>query len=134
MSVLGLPTYYCLHDFTIQTTHIPDGLLFANIMREAQVFDQRNPSASPFDGVRHCVLAFDLMSCRGSFAVNYHTNNVVGLGVDCLPYNVILNELKIMENFNKYDQQPNTNAVNNKEKPFELPKPVKHFLALPVSN
>ena len=66
-----------------------------------QLFDQRNPNAGPTDWHRHVTLAFDSMSCKGRFVVNYHTNEIVGMASDCLKPNVILNELKELESHYK---------------------------------
>ena len=83
-SVLGLPADCRLQDYTTSTTNEPDDLLLANILLEAEVVSQRNSNASPFDWERHVLLAFDSMSYKGSFVVNYHTNEMSGVGVDCL--------------------------------------------------
>ena len=128
-SALGLPTDRRLQDYTIPTTNEPDGLLLANILREAELFDQRNPNAGPFDWERHVSLAFDAMTCKGSFVVNYHTNEIVGLGVDCMKLNVILKELKEIEKFDKSDKELEEDAAGNKtEESVEVPEPAKHFL------
>ena len=75
-SALGLPTSRRLQAYTIPTTSDPDGLLLANVLKEAELFAKRNPDAGIFDWQRHCCLAFGSMSCNGSFVVNYHKNEI----------------------------------------------------------
>ena len=104
-SALGLPTSRTLREYTIPTSNDPDGMLFANILRAADEFDKLNPRAGLYDWRRHCSLGFDSMTCKGSFVVNYHTTDVIGLGADCLKLNVILNELKELESQEKNDSQ-----------------------------
>eukprot|EP00957_Ditylum_brightwellii_P111449 8500705-Ditylum_brightwellii.AAC.1 len=61
-----------------------DGLMIDNIVHEMKLFDSNNPGASWFSWKFHCSLAFDSMTCKGRFVVNFHTNEIVGLARDCL--------------------------------------------------
>ena len=75
----GLPSSRTLREYTIPTSNDPDGLMFANILRAADEFNNLNPGAGLHDWRRHCSLAFDSMICKGSSVVNYNTNDVIGL-------------------------------------------------------
>ena len=128
-SALGLPTSRRLQNFTIPTSNESDGLLFGNIIREADLFNIRNPNAGELDWERCCSLAFDSMSCKGSFVVNYHTNEIVGMGVDSLETDVIMNKLKELEKKEKSDSELQSD-VQQGQSTLELPEPAKHFLVL----
>ena len=71
-SMLSPSTDHRLHTYTILTTNKPNRLLIANKTSEAELFDQQNNFAGLFDLVRHYVLVFDSMSCKGSFVADYH--------------------------------------------------------------
>ena len=126
-SALGLPTDRTLQEYTIPTTNDPDGILVKNIMREMQIFNDRNPNAGLFDWERHVTLAFDSMSCKGRFVVNFHTNEIVGMATDCLKPNVILNELTELQKSDMTGEQIQEAGEDaNKDPP--VPDVAKHFL------
>ena len=132
-SALGLPTSRTLREYTIPTSNDPDRMLFANILRAADEFNKLNPRAGLYDWRRHCSLGFDSMTCKGSFVVNYHTNDVIGLGADCLKPNVILNELKELESREKSNSQLERESTTKDEK-FVIPEPARHFLIFVVTS
>ena len=120
-----LPTRRRLQTYTIPSSNQPDGVLFANILRKANLFVQRNPGASQFDWERHSFLAFDSMPCKGSLW-NYHTNKNFGMGVGSLHSDVIMKGLKELNNKEKSNKQLLEDFDNESE--IQLPDPAKHFL------
>ena len=60
-------------------------------------------SVSPFDWKHHITLLFDSVSCKGLVVVNYHTNKIVGLGVDYMRSKIIKKALKELESCNASD-------------------------------
>ena len=126
-STLGMPTSRRLQAYTIPTTNKPGGILLANVLREAELFDTRNPNTGFFDWQRHYCFAFDSMTCKRSFVVNYHTNKIVGLGADHLRFNVILNKLKKIKSKDRMEEQLEEEKKTEQET-FEVPEFAKHFL------
>ena len=69
--------------------------------------------------------------------VNYHTNKIIGLGVDCMKPNVILKELKEIEKFDKSDKQlehDEADAANTTEEKMEVPEPARHYLIFAATS
>ena len=125
--IIGIPTNSNLQQYTIPTSNEEDGILVGNIMKAMSDFEQANPGADRFAWQRHCTLAFDSMKCKGQFLVNYHTNEIVGIGHDTLKPDVILNELKELEALNKTDEQIETDAQGEPKEP-PMPQLAKNFL------
>lgn len=88
----GLPTDRNLRNYTSQTSHIADGILYENLDTAQQVFDQNNSDCSEFDFRRHVTLAFDKMHTKGRFAVNHTTNEIVGVSRDAFERSIIERE------------------------------------------
>ena len=137
-SALGLPTDRTLQEYTIPTTNDPDGILIKNIMREMLIFNRRNPNADTYDWNRHVTLAFDSMSCKGRFVVNYHTNEIVGIASDCLRSTVILDELKELQKSDidispeQLEEQAAEVAADTNDPP--MPEVAKHFLVFAATT
>jgi hypothetical protein len=91
------------------------------------LFDKHNPNTGIFDWQRHCCLAFDFMTCKGSFVVNYHTYIIVGLESDSLQSDMIFNELKEIELKDKMSEQLEEEKKTEQEK-CEVHELDKHVL------
>jgi hypothetical protein len=116
---LGLPKSRTLQYYTVPTTNERDGVLLANLKKEKHAYDIRNPNADRFHWTRHCTLAFDSMTCKGRFVVNYHTGDIVGVDNECLKPDVIAEELKELNALEVNDES---------EAEPEMPPLAKHFL------
>eukprot|EP00957_Ditylum_brightwellii_P108986 8313453-Ditylum_brightwellii.AAC.1 len=117
---LNLPTDRTIREYKVPTSNEPDGLMIQNIIREIKIFDSKHPDAGRLSWKRHCSLVFDAMICKGSFVVNFHTNEVVGIAHDCLKTDAIRKEL---EKVQKYDS--NDDGSTEKE---PIPELAKHFI------
>ena len=115
----GLPTDRTLRNYTSQTSHVADGILYENLDTAQQVFDRNNSDCSEFDFRRHVTLAFDEMSTKGRFAVNHTTNEIVGVSRDAFERSIIEREFKDLGKTKEDDDDAEV----------LVPEPTKHFLA-----
>ena len=69
----------------------------ANVKMACHQFDEKNPNASRFAFNQHVSVAFDSMHTKGQFEVNHHTNESVGISDHAFEDNVIMAELKQLE-------------------------------------
>eukprot|EP00957_Ditylum_brightwellii_P112843 8603779-Ditylum_brightwellii.AAC.1 len=86
-----------------------DGIIIDNIVHEMKLSNSNNLGTSWFSWKYHCSLAFDSMTCKGRFVINFHTNKIVGVAHDCLTPYVICKELLEMH-LNEQDGTRNANS------------------------
>ncbi|KAL7455841.1 hypothetical protein ACHAWC_008195 [Mediolabrus comicus] len=93
----GLPSDRTIRRYKTPNSNEPDGFMHPNLKRARDEFNINYPAADKFDFRRHGSTAFDSMVTKGRFAANYHTNHLVGAADDAFDEDIILKELKQLE-------------------------------------
>lgn len=72
----GLPSARSLRNYKSQSVNEPDGILYSQLKDAQDIFNQKYPSYPPMGWSRMVRLAWDEMTVKGQFSVNYHTGKL----------------------------------------------------------
>ena len=88
----GLPSARTLRNYKSASENEPDGILYSQLEAAQQHFNEKNPNYPSDSFLRFVRLAWDEMTVKGRFSVNYHSGKLVGILEDAFEESVISRE------------------------------------------
>lgn len=122
--IMGLPTDRTIRRYKSSSVNDPDGVLLSNLEAARLKFDLSHPGCDKDDFKRHVSLAYDEMSVKGRFSVNYHTNTLVGIADDAFERSVIEREFELLA----ADWKNGDEDCEDDDSKITVPEATKYFL------